>query len=69
MYLTHITQEGERWDSLAHRYYGNALAYEQIIVANPQVSISPVLPSGLVLLIPVVAAVDEALEDLPPWLR
>ena len=36
MYLTHITTEGERWDQLAWKYYGNALEYERIVAANPQ---------------------------------
>lgn len=69
-YLTHITSDGDRWDLLAHRYYSNALAYEQIIAANPDVPIIPVLAGGIALAIPVVefrsAIPDEA---LPPWKR
>lgn len=30
-YLEHVTTDGERWDNLAWRYYGDALAYERII--------------------------------------
>lgn len=71
--LEHITTEGERWDTLAWRYYGNPFAYSRIIEANPAVDISTRLPSGLVLLIPIIAE-DESIailanEDLPPWKR
>lgn len=33
-YLEHVTSEGERWDNLAWRFYGDALAYERIIVVT-----------------------------------
>ena len=71
-YLPHATIEGERWDLLAWRYYGDALDYRRIIEANPQAPIIPVLPAGLILYIPVLAAADVAApvsSALPPWLR
>lgn len=68
MYLNHITTEGERWDLLAYRYYGNALLYERIVAANPHVPLTPTLPSGLTLSIPLIEQQDLS-EDLPPWLR
>ncbi|AOJ71038.1 MULTISPECIES: tail protein X [Burkholderia] len=68
MFLTHVTTEGERWDQLAHRYYGDPFAYERIIAANPDVPITPLLPSGLALSIPVIARAELS-EDLPPWKR
>ncbi len=68
-YLTHITTEGERWDSLAWRYYGDAHRYLPIIKANPQIPITAALPSGLTLSIPVIEEPDVTTEDLPPWMR
>ncbi|WP_156443791.1 tail protein X [Burkholderia savannae] len=68
MFLTHITVESERWDQIAYRYYGDPLAYERIIAANPDVPITPQLPSGIALSIPVVSD-NEVTEDLPPWMR
>ncbi|EDZ5669685.1 hypothetical protein GOF54_19355 [Salmonella enterica] len=68
-YLEHVTTDGERWDNLAWRYYGDdALAYERIIAANPHVAIMPVLPSGVRLIIPVIS-VTQTTPELPPWLR
>lgn len=68
MFLTHITTEGERWDQLATRYYGDPLAYERIVEANPHVPLATTLPGGLTLSIPVLEQGDLS-EELPPWLR
>ena len=31
MFLTHVTTEGERWDQLAWKYYGDAHRYPPIV--------------------------------------
>ena len=71
--IEHITQAGERWDTLAWRYYGDPLAYGRIIAANPALDISATLPSGVVVLLPVLPQTEssQALQDeeLPPWKR
>lgn len=67
-YLLHVTREGERWDQLAFRYYGSAHRYEPITRANPNVPLSPTLPAGLTLRIPLLDA-PPVTEDLPPWMR
>lgn len=71
--LEHITIEGERWDTLAWDYYGNPFMYSRIIEANPALDIGTRLPSGLVILIPIIPAaqMNEVLADkfLPPWKR
>lgn len=70
-YLSYTTQEGDRWDRLAYRFYGDPFRYEPMIVANPHVPIVPVLPSGLTLAVPVLAKSDStpSVESLPPWKR
>nr|VFK17437.1 MAG: Phage Tail Protein X [Candidatus Kentron sp. LPFa] len=68
--LEHITKEGERWDQLAHRYYGDAMAYGRILEANPDMRMSPVLPGGLALAIPLVEQEDKLESaEAPPWKR
>ncbi len=69
--LEHLTMDGDRWDALAWRYYGDATAFEGIIMANPFVAITPTLASGITLLIPILPAVANALnpQDVPPWKR
>lgn len=68
--LIHLTSEGERWDQLADRYYGDPCGYIRIIEANPGAPILPRLPAGLSLMIPLLEE-DDALEheELPPWKR
>ena len=53
MFIPHITTEGERWDQLAWRYYGDAHRYQPIVQANPHVPLDA----------------ETATEDLPPWMR
>lgn len=72
-YIEHVTAEGERWDQLAHRYYGDPLQYQRLVEANPHVAVSPLLPSGLTIRVPLLspeaaaAYTDES--HLPPWKR
>lgn len=66
-YVEYVTQDGDRWDLIAYRMYGDALAFEPIVVANPHVPIRPTLPGGLRLLVPV--RDDAELADVPPWKR
>jgi nucleoid-associated protein YgaU len=68
-YIEHVTVEGERWDQIADRYYGNPYQYEPIVRANPTVPISPSLAGGIVLRVPVLAADVTLAVDLPPWKR
>ncbi|MDR0440139.1 MAG: tail protein X [Candidatus Accumulibacter sp.] len=71
--ILHRTGAFERWDTLAWKYYGDPLAYDRIVEANPALDIGAVLPSGVIVLIPVLplAEVNQALtaKDLPPWKR
>jgi len=70
-FITHLTAEGETWDLLAWRYYGNAYRYPPIVAANPQVPLTPVLPAGITLNIPVLATEPNTANrvNLPPWMR
>lgn len=71
--LLHQTREGERWDSLAYLYYGDPHAIGRLAEANPHLDLAPLLPTGTIVLIPVVdqadAAVAIASSELPPWKR
>lgn len=67
-YYEYITKEGDRWDLIAYEFYGDPYMYEPIVVANPEVSLVPVLPSGIKLKVPVID-LKETIEELPPWKR
>lgn len=66
-YYEYITKDGDRWDLLAYEFYGDATLYEPIITANPDVPITPILKSGIILQIPVMEDTDEIEFVLPPW--
>lgn len=69
-FLLHTTVDGERWDLLSWRYYGDPYGYERIIRANPSLPIIPILPGGVLILIPVLdppSTVTPAPAGLPPW--
>ena len=67
-YFEYITKDGDRWDLIAYVFYGDATKYEPIISANPDVAITPILPSGIMLRIPDIQDEETvSSEDLPPW--
>lgn len=68
-FTQYITSEGERWDTVAYKAYGDASAFEKIVVANPTVAMFKRLPAGVRLKVPVVerTAVLTDTELLPPW--
>lgn len=72
-FLEHVTRQGERWDQVALAYYGDPYLYQPLVAANPEVPITPLLPSGIVLRVPVLdpAEVEEKADAslLPPWKR
>jgi phage tail protein X len=68
-YVIYITKDGDRWDSIAYEQYGDALAYEPIIVENRHVPIRTVLEGGIELRIPVRATPTLNAAQLPPWKR
>lgn len=67
-YIEYTTKEGDRWDLIAFRCYGDAHAYADILAANPNLPIRGVLDAGLRVLVPVRAATPAA-SALPPWKR
>jgi len=70
-FVEYITKEGERWDTVASKAYGDATNINGIIEANPSASILPILPIGTRLKIPVIEQGEVQLDSdlLPPWKR
>lgn len=74
-YFEHVTIDGDRWDLLAYRYYGDAAKQSVLLEANRQLFIDPIrvppmiLSSGIKLIIPLID--DDEIDDgdLPPWKR
>ena len=52
---------------ISQKYYNNPNLYEEIIKANPEVSIEPVLDAGIKLKIHVLEESETIQFELPPW--
>lgn len=66
-YKEYTTKQGDRWDTIAYREYGNCFKYAPLIMCNPDVPISPIIPEGTKLIIPVFETTEEKEEGLPVW--
>lgn len=71
MNTTAVAYDGERWDQVAVRAYGDPALMTKIIAANPELGISTRLAGGTVLNIPVLPAQPDTTNAalLPPWKR
>jgi phage tail protein X len=69
--LPYITMDGDRWDNLAWRFYGDPTLISPILLANcgMRVPFESVLEAGIQLLIPIIVQTDINTENLPPWRR
>lgn len=65
------TVQGDRWDTVSYKAYGDATRIKELIEANPELPISSVLPAGIIINIPILDNVDNSIsqELLPPWKR
>lgn len=67
--LQYTTAEGDRWDLIAQRYYGNALLIGGLIEANPHLPAAEQFAAGLTVWVPVLTAKPDNQADMPPWMR
>ena len=74
-YLLHIAKAGQRWDHLAHHYYGDAKMIKPIMQANrfqyffKNKPTPKVFKGGEELRIPVIEHSILDTNKLPPWKR
>ena len=71
MLLTeYITIDGDCWDSIAFKAYGNATNFGVIQDANPNIPMYASFSGGIKILIPIMEVVESTIKDLlPPWKR
>jgi phage tail protein X len=69
--VPYTTTGGENWGMISYEAYGDEGLIKTITDANPTVAITPILPAGIVLSIPVVdkPASNINTQLLPPWKR
>lgn len=70
----YITSEGERWDLIAQKAYGDPTQINIIIEANKGLKIGQTLPAGITINIPILEPSENQTDQvqtnlLPPWKR
>lgn len=70
-FTEYIVKEGDRWDTVAFKAYGDASLVNTIVEANVSTTVSPVLIAGSRLKIPILEPGEAKLDSelLPPWKR
>ncbi|MDE6727917.1 MAG: tail protein X [Oscillospiraceae bacterium] len=64
--MTYTTIQGDMWDLISHKVYGDTRFTDVLIAANPRCNKILVFSAGIVLDVP---EVDERVSSdrLPPW--
>lgn len=70
-FTEYIVKEGDRWDTIAFKAYGDAALVNILIEANTAITVSPVLQAGTRIKCPILETgeIQLASELLPPWKR
>ena len=68
-YTQYTTIQGDRWDLIAQKAYGDATMIQPLLEANPSVPLTPYLDGGIKLNVPVLDLVTVEQSLLPPWKR
>ncbi|QGQ95871.1 phage tail protein [Paenibacillus psychroresistens] len=64
---TYSTIQGDMWDGIAMKVFGNESYMDKLIEANPSQQTRVIFPANIVLNIPVIAVPTSS--NLPPWKR
>lgn len=70
-FVEYITKQGDRWDTIAFKAYGDASLVNGIIEANTSIVISPTLEVGTRVIVPILESGEIQIDSelLPPWKR
>lgn len=63
----YITQDGDRWDLIAWKVYGNSKLYNVLLEANAIYRRTVIFSAGVKLIIPEIENLEEVKEVSPPW--
>lgn len=63
---TYITMQGDAWDSIAYRLWGEERLFMDLLKANPDHLDTVIFPAGVTLSVPDKPRIAARLE-LPPW--
>lgn len=70
-FVEYIVKDGDRWDTIAQKAYGDPTLFAGIIEANTNTVISVLPEVGTRLIVPILeqSEVSVDAELLPPWKR
>lgn len=63
---TYTTHQGDAWDSIAFRLWGEERLAHKLMQANPQHMDVLLFPAGMLLQVPEITKPPKKM-DLPPW--
>ncbi|STZ75310.1 tail protein X [Bergeriella denitrificans] len=68
--IRYTTRDGDRWDLIAYKHYGNAFLIDGLMAANPHLPLAEEFESGLTVFVPVLDAKPQSNQAaMPPWMR
>jgi len=67
--LLYTSLDGDRWDNIAWRFYGDATLVSPLLLANcgMRVPFEATLPAGVQIVVPIIQQTNIQTENLPPW--
>lgn len=70
-FVEYVAKQGDRWDTIAFKAYGDATLINGLIEANTTIVISPILEIGTRIIVPILEQGDIQIDSelLPPWKR
>lgn len=70
-FVEYVVKQGDRWDTIAFKAYGDATLINGLIEANTSIIISPILEIGTRVIVPILEQGDIQIDSelLPPWKR
>ncbi len=68
-YTPYIVQEYDRWDTIAHKAYGQPERWPEIARANPNIKLDALPTPGSVVWVPIIQAEQTVTTSAgrPPW--
>ncbi len=63
----YTTKQGDMWDEIAYRVYGDEYQVGVLFAANPELLETYIFSTGCRVWCPAVESVDEEEENIPDW--
>ena len=64
----YTTVQGDMWDAIAYKIFGNELYMNELLEANETYRNTAIFPAGITLNIPDIKVIQSS-KILPPWKR